>query len=61
MMGDIHGVGYQTKYHSQWYSLDVIFDIWVDIRGEYLEWHMEILTQIFFFIITWVHNFKFKM
>ncbi len=36
-MNDIEHSGYQNGYHSQGHPLDVIFDIWDDIRGEYLE------------------------
>jgi hypothetical protein len=36
-MNDVEHSGYQIGYHSQGHPLDVIFDIWDDIRGEYVE------------------------
>jgi hypothetical protein len=36
-MNDIENSRYQTGYHSQGHPLDVFFDIWDDIRDEYLE------------------------
>jgi hypothetical protein len=41
-MNDIEHSGYQTGYHSQGHPLDVIFDIWDDIRGEYPEKNLDI-------------------
>ncbi len=36
-MNDVEHSGYQIGYHSQRNPLDVISDIWDDIRGEYVE------------------------
>jgi len=34
-MNDIRHLKYQPGHHSKWYLLNIIFDIWLDIRDKY--------------------------